>query len=107
MPLAHYRMNTAVSAILCDGDQRSAISLAAGSIVTVQLTERDLPTGPAEATMLGALHRLDSVPFLMKSQQDSGPVAQRSIKTRFRISLIFWMRTDLQERYTGPTYRSG
>jgi hypothetical protein len=49
MSLARYRMSTAVSAIVSDGDQRVAISLPAGSIVTVQLTERDLPTGLVEA----------------------------------------------------------
>ena len=49
MHVARYRMNTGVSAIQCDGDQRVAISLPVGSILTVQLTERDLPTGLVDA----------------------------------------------------------
>jgi len=48
MHLARYRINTGVSALHCDGDQRIAISLPVGSILTVQLTERDLPTGLVE-----------------------------------------------------------
>ena len=46
-------MNTAVSAIRCDGDQRIAISVPEGSIVTLQLGEEEYPTGLVEVTWDG------------------------------------------------------
>ena len=51
-------MNTAVSAIRCDGDQRIAISVPEGSIVTLKLAEEEFPTGLVEVTW-------DAKPFLM------------------------------------------
>ena len=46
-------MNTAVSAIRCDGDQQIAISVPEGSIITLQQAEEELPTGLVEVTWGG------------------------------------------------------
>ena len=46
-------MTSAVSAIRCEGEKRIAISLPEGSIVTVQLDERELPAGLVEITWDG------------------------------------------------------
>lgn len=43
-------MNTAVSAIRCDGDQRIAISVPEGSIITLQQGEKELLPGLVEVT---------------------------------------------------------
>ena len=50
---ARYRMKIGVSAILCEGDKHLAVSLPAGSIVTVQLSGEELPSGLVEATCDG------------------------------------------------------
>jgi hypothetical protein len=50
---ARYRMKIGVSAILCEGDKRLAVSLPAGSIVIVQLSGEELLSGLVEATCDG------------------------------------------------------
>ena len=47
-----YRMNVGISAILCEGDKRIAVSLPAGSVLTVQFS-RKKPTALVEATCDG------------------------------------------------------
>jgi hypothetical protein len=73
-----YRMKTGVAAILWEGDKRLAMSLPAGSIVTVQLSGEELPSGLVEATCDGK----HFIVFAVDLRERGERVKVRDVRTR-------------------------
>ena len=71
-------MKTGVAAILWEGDKRLAMSLPAGSIVTVQLSGEELPSGLVEATCDGK----HFIVFAVDLRERGERVKVRDVRTR-------------------------